>query len=194
MSVNLSAEQFQQAGLLQIVRSALDEAGIAPSSLELELTESCVMRDAERSIRVLSELADLGVCISVDDFGTGYSSLSYLRRLPLQRLKIDRSFICDIESNSEDAEITRAIVSMAHSLKLQVTAEGVETRAQHDFLRKLGCEQYQGFYCNPPLPADRFLQTLNAGEQTPVSATQKLKALGRIARNRLLPGGVLPET
>ena len=106
----------------------------------------------------------------------------------------DRSFIRDIESSRDDAEIIRAIVSMAHSLKLQVTAEGVETRAQHEFLRTLGCEQYQGFFCNPPLPADRFIETLGAEEPAHVSATQRLRTLGRIARNRLLPGGAVPET
>lgn len=196
MSVNLSAEQFQQSALLKIVQSALEDAGIPPQYLELELTESCVMRDAERSIQVLTELADLGVCISVDDFGTGYSSLSYLSRLPLQRLKIDRSFIRDIENSRDDAEIIRAIVSMAHSLKLNVTAEGVETGAQHDFLRTLGCEQYQGFLCSPPVPADLFLEALGAAPEPPasLSPTQRLRALGRIARNRLLGDRPLPGT
>ncbi len=151
MSVNLSAEQFAQGNLVSVVKSALKEAGIDPSHLILELTESSVMRDAERSVRILTQLASLGVRISVDDFGTGYSSLSYLRRLPLHKLKIDRSFIRDIETSRDDAQIVRAIVSMAHSLKLEVTAEGVENEAQYEFIRELGCEQYQGFLCSAPV-------------------------------------------
>jgi EAL domain-containing protein (putative c-di-GMP-specific phosphodiesterase class I) len=181
MSVNLSAEQFQQGNLLDVVRSALQESGIQPAFLELELTESSVMRDAERSVLVLDALAQLGVRISVDDFGTGYSSLSYLRRLPLHKLKIDRSFIRDIESSRDDAEIIRAIVSMAHSLRLEVTAEGVETGAQYDFVRSLGCEEYQGYLCSAPLPAERFLETVRAAS----SPTQRLMALGHSARTRL---------
>jgi diguanylate cyclase len=181
MSVNLSAEQFQQSDLLGIVSSALQDSGIEPGSLELELTESAVMRDAERSVGVLDKLAQLGVLISVDDFGTGYSSLSYLRRLPLNKLKIDRSFIRDIEVSSDDTEIIRAIVSMAHSLRLGVTAEGVETSAQFDFVRSLGCQEYQGFLCSAPLTAERFLETLRAT----ASPTQRLKALSQTARARL---------
>jgi diguanylate cyclase (GGDEF)-like protein len=182
MSVNLSAEQFQQSNLVGVVKSALKDANLEASYLELELTESSVMRDAERSVRILAQIAALGVRISVDDFGTGYSSLSYLRRLPLHKLKIDRSFIRDIETSNDDTQIIKAIVSMAHSLKLQVTAEGVENSAQFDFIRSLGCEEYQGYLCSAPLPAEDFVEALRSA----LSPTQRLKALGQTALVKLL--------
>ena len=160
VAVNLSAQQFKQKNLVSTVRDALSEAGLDPAYLELELTESAVMQDAESSIQVLRQLSGLGVRISVDDFGTGYSSLSYLRRLPLDKLKIDRSFIREVAASRDDAEIVRAIVSLAHSLHLKVIAEGVETEEQLDFLRGLGCDQYQGFHCSPPVPADEFEQMM----------------------------------
>jgi diguanylate cyclase len=160
VAVNLSAQQFKQKNLVSTVRDALSEAGLDPAYLELELTESAVMHDAESSIQVLRQLSGLGVRISVDDFGTGYSSLSYLRRLPLDKLKIDRSFIREVAASRDDAEIVRAIVSLAHSLHLKVIAEGVETEEQLDFLRGLGCDQYQGFHCSPPVPADEFEQMM----------------------------------
>jgi diguanylate cyclase len=160
IAVNLSAQQFKQKNLVAMVRDALAAAGLDPAYLELELTESAVMQDAEASIQVLRQLSSLGVRISVDDFGTGYSSLSYLRRLPLDKLKIDRSFIREVAASRDDAEIVRAIVSLAHSLHLKVIAEGVETEEQLDFLRGLGCDQYQGFHCSPPVPADEFEQMM----------------------------------
>lgn len=160
MAVNLSARQFRQDGLIDTVRGALAHARLEPRYLELELTESAVMQDAESSVQILRRLSDLGVRISVDDFGTGYSSLSYLRRLPLDKLKIDRSFIREIVTSRDDAEIVRAIVSLAHSLHLKVIAEGVETVEQLNFLRSLGCDQYQGYYCSPPLPPAEFISLL----------------------------------
>jgi EAL domain-containing protein (putative c-di-GMP-specific phosphodiesterase class I) len=160
IAVNLSAQQFKQKNLVATVRDALAAAGLDAGFLELELTESAVMQDAESSIQVLRQLSSLGVRISVDDFGTGYSSLSYLRRLPLDKLKIDRSFIREVAASRDDAEIVRAIVSLAHSLHLKVIAEGVETEDQLDFLRGLGCDQYQGFHCSPPVPADEFEQMM----------------------------------
>ncbi len=177
MAVNLSAEQFSQENLVQCVGSALRDAGIPPQSLELELTESAVMRDSERSVRLLGEIVALGVRISVDDFGTGYSSLSYLRRLPLHTLKIDRSFIRDVESSRDDAEIVRAIVSLAHSLELEVTAEGVETGGQYDFVKTLGCEQYQGYLCSAPMPASEFLQTMQKATGTTTTRLRRLLPL-----------------
>jgi diguanylate cyclase (GGDEF)-like protein len=160
VAVNLSAQQFRQKNLLEVVRIALLEAGLEPRFLELELTESAVMHDAEASIEILRRLAGLGVRISVDDFGTGYSSLSYLRRLPLDKLKIDHSFIQEVPTSRDDAQIVRAIVSLAHSLHLKVIAEGVETEEQLDFLRRLGCDQYQGYFCSKPVPADGFARLL----------------------------------
>jgi diguanylate cyclase (GGDEF)-like protein len=159
MAVNLSARQFRQDGLLEVVRGALSAARLEPRYLELELTESAVMHDAESSVQIMRRLSDLGLRISVD-FGTGYSSLSYLRRLPLDKLKIDRSFIREIVTSRDDAQIVRAIVSLAHSLHLKVIAEGVETAEQLTFLRSLGCDQYQGFLCSPPLPPVEFLTLL----------------------------------
>jgi diguanylate cyclase (GGDEF)-like protein len=160
MAVNLSARQFRQDSLIDTVRGALAAARLEPRYLELELTESAVMQDAESSVQIMRRLSDLGLRISVDDFGTGYSSLSYLRRLPLDKLKIDRSFIREIVTSRDDAEIVRAIVSLAHSLHLKVIAEGVETEEQLAFLRSLACDQYQGYLCSPPLPAEQFAALL----------------------------------
>jgi diguanylate cyclase (GGDEF)-like protein len=160
MAVNLSARQFRQDSLIDTVRGALTAARLEPRYLELELTESAVMQDAESSVQIMRRLSDAGLRISVDDFGTGYSSLSYLRRLPLDKLKIDRSFIREIVTSRDDAEIVRAIVTLAHSLHLKVIAEGVETAEQLTFLRSLGCDQYQGFHCSPPLPPAEFIALL----------------------------------
>ena len=130
MAVNLSAKQFRHADLAAVVNSALDESNLAPGYIELELTESAVMDDPEKSAATLQMLSAMGVHISIDDFGTGYSSLSYLRRFPLDKLKIDRSFIRDLMSNPDDVSIVNAIISLAHSLRLRVVAEGVETAEQ----------------------------------------------------------------
>jgi diguanylate cyclase len=143
-----------------VVRLALEDHGLQPGYLELELTESAVMRNPDASAETLKALSAMGVHISIDDFGTGYSSLSYLRRFPLDKLKIDRSFIRDLLSNSDDAAIVTAIISLAHSLRLRVVAEGVETEEQLERLRELGCDLYQGFLCSPALPAARFIELL----------------------------------
>jgi diguanylate cyclase len=156
VSVNLSASQFRGRGLVDTIRRALDDAKLDPRFLEMELTESVVMSDPEDSIAILEQLSAMGVLVSVDDFGTGYSSMSYLRRFPIDKLKIDRVFINDIASRSEDASIVRAIVSLAHSLHLKVVAEGVETGAQLDFLKDVGCDEYQGYHFSRPLPAEEF--------------------------------------
>jgi diguanylate cyclase (GGDEF)-like protein len=160
VAVNLSAQQFKQKNLVDVVHTALRTARLEPHYLELELTESAVMDDPERSIGILRRLSELGVRISVDDFGTGYSSLSYLRRLPLDKLKIDSAFIREVATSRDDAAIVRAIVSLAHSLHLKVIAEGVETPDQLLFLRDLGCEQYQGFHYSAPVPNNVFVSML----------------------------------
>jgi diguanylate cyclase (GGDEF)-like protein len=165
VAINLSAEQLRQKSLPETVRAALVASAVDPADLELELTETVVMQDAEVSVRTLRRVSDLGVSIAVDDFGTGYSSLSYLRRLPLRRLKIDRSFVRDILSCRETAEIVRAIVSLAASLDLQVTAEGVETREQLEALQRLGCENFQGFYCSAPVAAAQLPARIAEWEQ-----------------------------
>jgi EAL domain-containing protein (putative c-di-GMP-specific phosphodiesterase class I) len=157
VSVNLSAKQFRHGDLTAVVCSALEDAQLQPGYLELELTESSIMHDAEASAATLQLLSTMGVHISIDDFGTGYSSLSYLWRLPLDKLKIDRSFVRELLSNPDDVAIVKAIISLAHSLRLGVVAEGVETLEQLEHLRELGCDQYQGFYCSPAVPPDAFV-------------------------------------
>jgi diguanylate cyclase (GGDEF)-like protein len=168
VSVNLSASQFRDSGLVESIRQALDDAGLQARYLEVELTESAVMSDPEKSIAVLEQLSAMGVLVSVDDFGTGYSSMSYLRRFPIDKLKIDRVFINEIVSRPEDASIVRAIVSLAHSLRLKVVAEGVETPAQLDFLKTAGCDEYQGFHFSCPLPAADFERLIRASHANDV--------------------------
>jgi EAL domain-containing protein (putative c-di-GMP-specific phosphodiesterase class I) len=143
----------------------LQETGIAPSSLELELTESVLMQDTDRMVDLLRGLADLGVRIAIDDFGTGYSSLSYLKRFAIHKLKIDRAFVRDIPANSNDVALTGAIIAMAHALQMQVIAEGVETDAQYRFLRDQGCDEMQGFLLGAPLTAQELICMGNASDK-----------------------------
>jgi diguanylate cyclase len=145
-AVNISPIHFLQPKFLEIVRAALSDHALEPRYLEIELTETTVMDHAESSIQILEELSRMGVLVSIDDFGTGYSSMSYLRRFPIDKLKIDRSFINDLTRSSDAASIVKAIISLAHSLRLKVVAEGVETAEQLERLRELGCDQFQGFY------------------------------------------------
>jgi diguanylate cyclase (GGDEF)-like protein len=160
VAVNLSERQFRQSGLYEVITAALQQAGLAPEWLEVELTESLVMHDVNRTIDVLRGLKQMGVTVAVDDFGTGYSSLSYLRRLPIGVIKIDRAFIEHISDNPDDAAIAKAIIALAKSLQLKTVAEGVETGEQADFLRRHGCDVMQGFYFSRPLPADKFIELL----------------------------------
>ncbi|MDP1929649.1 MAG: EAL domain-containing protein [Thiobacillus sp.] len=153
VSVNLSPIQFRHAGLVQSVADALQQANLDPACLELELTESFVMHDAERINVAMQSLKALGVDIAVDDFGTGYSSLSYLKRFPVDRLKVDKSFVRDIDSDPDDAAIVRAIITLGHALGLKVVAEGVETQAHLEFLQQHGCDELQGYYFSRPVPA-----------------------------------------
>ena len=153
MAVNLSAQQFRQKNLVAMIQHALTQAQLETRFLEIEITETAVMEDAESSVSILRELSEIGVRISIDDFGTGYSSLSYLQRLPLNKVKIDRVFVREIGRSQSDAEIVRAIVSLAHSLRLAVIAEGVERLEQLEFLDVIGCDQYQGHYFSPALTA-----------------------------------------
>jgi diguanylate cyclase (GGDEF)-like protein/PAS domain S-box-containing protein len=168
MSVNVSALQFQQPGFVHTVAQALAEAGLPGASLELELTESILVQDVQATLRRLNEIAALGVQLAIDDFGTGYSSLSYLKRLPIARLKIDRSFVSGLPGDESDAGIVNAIIHMGRALRLQIVAEGVETAAQRQFLAGAGCEQYQGFLCSPALPAADF-EALLAAAQAPTN-------------------------
>jgi diguanylate cyclase (GGDEF)-like protein len=158
VAVNVAASQFRRGDLLEVVRSALQQAQLDPRFLEIELTESAVMTNPEDSAAVLEQLSRMGVLVSVDDFGTGYSSMSYLRRFPIDKLKIDRSFIAELTTRADDASIVQAIVSLAHGLRLKVVAEGVETLEQLKFLRSVGCDQYQGYHFSEPLPAAEFAE------------------------------------
>lgn len=160
VSVNLSARQFQQAGLARRVRTVLEDTGLHPAWLELEITESTVMRDTEEAAEVLRSLKALGVALSIDDFGTGYSSLSYLKRFPIDVLKIDRSFVKDVVEDANGAAITRAIIALAHGLNLEAVAEGVETVEQVAFLRDNGCDEIQGYYFSPPVWPEQLEQMM----------------------------------
>ncbi|QOY92677.1 EAL domain-containing protein [Massilia sp. UMI-21] len=154
VAVNLSARQFLQSDVVATVGAQLEQSGLSPALLELELTESVSMADPERSVVVMRGLGALGVMLSIDDFGTGYSSFAYLRRLPLDKLKIDKSFVQDMAHSAESSAIVQAIVAMAHRLQLAVIAEGVETADQVAALRKAECDQIQGYYYSRPLPAE----------------------------------------
>jgi EAL domain-containing protein (putative c-di-GMP-specific phosphodiesterase class I) len=156
VAVNVSARQLRHENLFQDVARALEEHELDASALELEITESVVIQSPEQAITLLSKLKDMGIRLSIDDFGTGYSSLSYLKQLPIDAVKIDRSFVRDLPDDNDDAVITRAIIAMAHSLKLSVIAEGVETDAQLAFLRQHGCDEMQGYHFSKPVPADQL--------------------------------------
>jgi len=160
VAVNVSALQFQQAQFVDRVAGVLAVSGLPPHLLELELTESILVHDAADALLRLGALSKLGVRLSIDDFGTGYSSLAYLKRFPIHKLKIDRSFISGLPGDESDAGIVRAILQMAKALGMQVIAEGVETAAQHDFLLDAGCDQFQGYFCAPALDNMSFEQRL----------------------------------
>ncbi len=162
LAVNVSPRQFLNSNIEQIVAETLAETGFPAACLELELTESALMQREDEAIQVLNRLHALGVRLAIDDFGTGYSSLSYLKLFPLDVLKIDKSFIDDIPHHRDDMEIAAAIVAMAHTLRLKVLAEGVETKAQLDFLKAQGCDLYQGYLTSPPVPAAQFEKLLPA--------------------------------
>ncbi|HUL77208.1 MAG TPA: EAL domain-containing protein [Vicinamibacteria bacterium] len=172
LAVNVSARQFQESDLVDQLARVLGETGLPPSSLELEITESCAMDTAELSLRVLRDLKELGVGISLDDFGTGYSSLSYLRHLPVDTLKIDKSFVRDVGVDPNGAAIVVAIIAMARSLSLRVVAEGVETKEQLAFLSSHGCDLVQGFLFSPPVSAAACRELLERGRISPPSQAE----------------------
>jgi EAL domain-containing protein (putative c-di-GMP-specific phosphodiesterase class I) len=153
VAVNLSARQFNSGTLLDDVGQALQPHGLAPAVLELELTESTLMTDPQRASDTLGRLKELGVGLSIDDFGTGYSSLAYLKRFSAQAVKIDRSFVRSLPMDDSDRAIVTAVITLAHGLGLGVVAEGVENTAQLDFLRRIGCDEIQGFLFGRPTPA-----------------------------------------
>jgi diguanylate cyclase (GGDEF)-like protein/PAS domain S-box-containing protein len=167
VAVNVSSRQFVEGDLEGVIRDALARHDVEPGLLELELTESALMQNAEHTTEVLTRLKALGIRIAIDDFGTGYSSLAYLKRFPIDKLKIDIAFVRDIVNNPDDAAIALAIISMAHSLHMQVIAEGVETRAQMAYLRRHRCDQIQGFYFSRALPADQLAEMVVSNRAKP---------------------------
>ena len=162
MAINLSARQFSDRGFLDMVIRVLAETGLSARCLELEITESQVMRQTDGMIQLLNKLSEMGVQLAIDDFGTGYSSLSYLKRLPIQKLKIDQSFVRDITIDPNDTAIVVAIINMAKSLDLATIAEGVETAGQLALLRSKGCQVGQGFFFSVPLGAQEIYPLLRA--------------------------------
>jgi len=179
IAVNLAPSQFRLVDLVGQIRRALDSSGLDPTLLEIELTETAVMSDAEESVHILEAISRMGVLVSVDDFGTGYSSMSYLRRFPIDKLKIDRCFVEHMTARREDASIVGAIISLAHSLRLKVIAEGVETPEQLQLLAKLGCDQYQGFYFSPALVPAKFEELLR--ESPPVTEDDAVRTHSKLA-------------
>jgi diguanylate cyclase (GGDEF)-like protein len=168
VAVNISAHQFAH-DLPQIVARALAEFALPASMLELELTESLLMRNASRATLVLENLRRMQINVAIDDFGTGYSSLSYLKQFPVQVLKIDRSFVCEIDEDGEQVRLASAIIAMAHQLDLAVVAEGVETECQRDYLRQHGCDQFQGYLFGKPQPAAELGRLLAVADRQPMA-------------------------
>jgi diguanylate cyclase (GGDEF)-like protein len=160
VAVNLSASQFHEPELVKKLAAILKQTGMMAQMLELEITESMVMKDPDRAVGIMESLRAMGVRLSIDDFGTGHSSLGYLKRFPINQLKVDRSFVRDLPHNGDDVAITRAVIAMAHSLKMSVVAEGVEHQHQFDLLRAEGCDEFQGYYCRPPLEEAELMRFL----------------------------------
>jgi EAL domain-containing protein (putative c-di-GMP-specific phosphodiesterase class I) len=160
VSVNLSPLQLERGNIVEVVARVLEKTGLEAHYLELEITENVLMRNVEKSLKVLSELKTLGVKLSIDDFGTGYSSLSYLKSLPVDTLKIDQAFVRDIALDQDDAAIVKAVISLAHILNLNVLAEGVETLDQYNFLLNNGCDEVQGYYFGRPVGKAEFEKNL----------------------------------
>ena len=171
VAVNLSAVQLNEVALTAMIKKALDETGLAPAQLELEITESLAMKNPESTVGLFNDIATLGVSLSIDDFGTGYSSLAYLKNFPVQRIKIDKAFVDDIghgkNGNANSGAIARAVTTLGHSFGMEITAEGVEKEDQLRFLRKLGCDEIQGYYFSRPLPAKEAGEFVTAFTATP---------------------------
>src|SRR5690606_30645056 len=158
VAVNVSAVQFEQGDLLEVIRDALQASSLAPALLHIELTESAVMRDPDAAAELLRAVRALGVELAIDDFGTGYSSLASLKRYPFSSVKIDRSFVSNITTDTDDAAIASTVIAMAHRLRMRVIAEGVEEQGQFNYLRAQGCDEMQGFLFSPPLAAEAYEQ------------------------------------
>ena len=186
VAINISARQMADKGLVDFISETVRKSGLTPASLELEITESAVMSNQDHAAKVLNQFKDMGFHLTMDDFGTGYSSLAYLKRFPFDTVKVDQSFVRGIPENSDDCAIVEAIIAMAHSLHLKVVAEGVETREQLDFLRKLGCDQIQGYYFSKPIPSNEVVMLLfkimkGVGKDMPAAA----EGIGIMQKNSL---------
>jgi EAL domain-containing protein (putative c-di-GMP-specific phosphodiesterase class I) len=173
ISINVSALEFKQPGFIEQVRSAVSRYDISPSSLSIELTESTLLDDFDSIISKMTELTKFGIKFELDDFGTGYSSLQYLKKLPVTHLKIDQSFVHDIDTDDSDKKLVHAIINMARSLDIRVIAEGVETQNQLEFLQNSGCDIYQGYFFGKPLPIADFESALKSGH-FPIGAPASL--------------------
>jgi EAL domain-containing protein (putative c-di-GMP-specific phosphodiesterase class I) len=167
IAVNLSARQFADKDLVKDIAEALENSGMKAELLELELTETFLIKNSERAGKVLADIKKLGVRLAIDDFGIGYSSLTHLKRFPIDTLKVDRSFIRDLPQDPEDRAITEAIIAMGKSLKLTVVAEGVETLEQQTFLHDHACDEMQGYFFSKPIPSDQFAELLRRRIQSP---------------------------
>ncbi len=163
LAMNLSMKQLQQKGFTEILKNMIEDTESKPEHLELEVTESHIMTNPQEAINILKQINDLGIELAIDDFGTGYSSLSYLKKLPINKVKIDQSFIRDLPDDEEDVAITKAVIALATSLNLRVIAEGVETIEQKEFLIQNGCNNIQGYYYSRPVPADELENILRDG-------------------------------
>jgi diguanylate cyclase (GGDEF)-like protein len=194
MAVNVSARQFRQQNVPQLVLSALAESGLPARYLELELTESVLMRDRETAVKALRQLKEIGVVLALDDFGTGYSSLSYLKDFPFDVVKIDRSFICDVAKDHEGGALARSIIAMAESLHLTTVAEGVETEDQLSFLNTNRCDTMQGFYFSRPLPASEMAALLDAGMRLPADSCRRVPVRPALSLAGNDETKLLPET
>ncbi len=173
MAVNVSAMEFCNDRFLEGLFAILGETGLNPRTLELELTESVLMKRAESAASILHALREKGIQVAIDDFGTGYSSLSYLRKFPVDALKIDQSFVRQISTARDDTAIVTAVIAMARSLKLRVVAEGVETLEELEFLRTHQCDEAQGYFFSPPVPPEHFAQLLQSGLSETVCAPRR---------------------
>jgi EAL domain-containing protein (putative c-di-GMP-specific phosphodiesterase class I) len=180
MAINVSAMEFRGENFLPNLFAILRETGLAPALLELELTESVLMKHAESAAAILQALREYGVRVAIDDFGTGYSSLSYLRKFPVDSLKIDQSFIRRIATQEGDAPIVIAVIAMARSLKMRVVAEGVETAQELAFLRSHDCDEAQGYYFSRPVPADEFARLLKADIAEPAILAHRPPAMSEL--------------
>jgi len=162
MAVNLSARQLREMSFVSVLQDILQDSGMSPEWLEIEITESMLMSDTESAVTSLNVLHDMGIHVAMDDFGTGYSSLSYLKRFPIDTIKIDQAFVAEITSSSDDAEIIRTIINMGKTLHRQIVAEGVETEAQLALLKEYGCDHIQGYLLSRPVPGDALAEFFRA--------------------------------